>query len=57
MSDQQGADARLDAISGQIVGFSCPGACALDQVNQVRILEGQLEGLAEGATMGAAFTG
>src|SRR5438309_5765663 len=42
MSDRQGADARRDATSGQIVGFRSPGAGALDQVIQVRILEGQL---------------
>src|SRR2546422_1242038 len=42
MSDRQGADARRDATSGQFVCFQCPGAGALDQVNQVRILEGQL---------------
>src|SRR5438034_6960848 len=42
MSDRQGADARRDATSGHFVCFRCPGAGALDQVNQVRILEGQL---------------
>jgi len=42
MSDRQGADARRDAIPGQFVCFRCPGAGALDQVIQVRILEGQL---------------
>jgi len=31
MSDRQGADARRDATSGQIVGFRSPGAGALDQ--------------------------
>src|SRR5438034_1849026 len=42
VSDRQGADARRDAIPGQFVCVRCPGAGALDQVNQVRILEGQL---------------
>jgi len=31
MSDRQGADARRDATSGQIVRFWSPGAQALDQ--------------------------
>ncbi len=39
--DRQGADARRDATSGHFVRFSSPGAGALDQVTQVRILEGQ----------------
>ncbi len=43
MSDRQGADARRDATSGHFVCFSRPGAGALDEVNRVRILEGQLE--------------
>src|SRR2546428_3745842 len=42
VSDRQGADARRDATSGQFVCFRCPGAGALDHVNEVRILEGQL---------------
>src|SRR2546425_6803045 len=46
MSDRQGADARRDATSGHFVCFSSPGAGALDQVNQVRILEGQLSVIA-----------
>src|SRR5713226_365535 len=41
MSNRQGADARRDATSGQIVRFRGPGAAALDQVIEVRTLEGQ----------------
>src|SRR2546422_2796978 len=45
MPDGQGADARRDAIPGQIVRLWGPGAQALDPENQVRILEGQLDRL------------
>jgi hypothetical protein len=41
--ERQGTDARRDATSGQFVCFRCPGAGALDEVNRVRILEGQLQ--------------
>ncbi len=41
MSNRQGADARRDATAGQIVRFRGPGAAALDQVIEVRTLEGQ----------------
>ena len=41
MSNRQGADARRDATSGHIVRFQGPGAAALDQVIEVRTLEGQ----------------
>ena len=43
MSNRQGAHARRDATSGQIVHFQGPGAAALDQVIEVRTLEGQLQ--------------
>src|SRR5216683_7401395 len=47
MSDRQGADARRDATSGHFVCFRCPGAGALDEVNQVRIPGGAKRAAAE----------
>jgi len=41
VSDRQGADTRRDATSAQFVCLCCPGADALDQVIEVRALEGQ----------------
>jgi hypothetical protein len=43
MSNRQGADARRDATSGQIVCSQGRWAAALDPVIEVRALEGQLQ--------------